>query len=140
MKARGPGVSMEVSQQQALEEWRGVLGAAHVVTDAPLLDAAGTATFETTARIPAILRPANVNEVRAVLKIANSFRSPVYPVSSGKNWGYGSRVPTANNSALLDLSRMNRIVECHEQLAYATVEPGVTQAQLFSYLRSARSH
>ena len=30
---------------------------------------------------------------RPVLRIANEYRIPVYPVSGGCNWGYGSRVP-----------------------------------------------
>jgi 4-cresol dehydrogenase (hydroxylating) len=34
---------------------------------------------------------------------------------------------------------MNRIVEFNEDLAYATVEPGVTQGQLFDFLRERRS-
>jgi len=41
---------------------------------------------------------------------------------------------------LLDLSRMNRILDFSEELGYVTVEPGVTQAQLYSYLRDRQSN
>ena len=126
-------------QQRALDEWRSALGAPQVVTDAQMLDAAGTATFETRSRIPVVLKPGNATEVRAAIKIANRYQYPVYPISSGKNWGYGSRVPTADNCALLDLGRMNGIVDFNEELAYVTVEPGVTQAQLFDFLCSRKS-
>src|SRR5262249_23872360 len=40
---------------------------------------------------------------------------------------------------LLDLSRMNRILDFNEELAYATVEPGVTQRQLFAFLQERKS-
>ena len=68
------------------------------------------------------------------------FGVPVYPISSGKNWGYGSRVPAADGCILLDLGRMNRIVDFNEELAYVTVEPGVTQAQLYAFLRERGSN
>ncbi len=59
--------------------------------------------------------------------------SPSIPISSGKNWGYGSRVPP-RDGVLVDLGRLNRIVDFSEELAYVTVEPGVTQRQLYQFL------
>lgn len=128
-----------MTRQRALEEWRSALGPAHVLTEAATLNRAAKATFDTTARIPVILRPADTGQVMAVLRIAGRYGLPIYPISSGKNWGYGSRVPTADDCALLDLSRMNRIVDFSEELAYVTVEPGVTQGQLYEFLQSRRS-
>lgn len=49
-------------------------------------------------------------------------------------------MPTADRCALLDLSRMNRILDFDERLGYVTVEPGVTQRQLFEFLRQRNSH
>ena len=86
-----------------------------------------------------ILRPADRQQVQACLRVANAHRVAVYPISTGRNWGYGSRVPAADGSVLLDLGRMNRIVDFSEDLAYVTVEPGVTQQQLFDFLRDNRS-
>jgi 4-cresol dehydrogenase (hydroxylating) len=40
---------------------------------------------------------------------------------------------------LLDLGRLNRIIELDEELAYVTIEPGVTQRQLFEFLRARGS-
>ena len=72
------------------------------------------------------------------VRIANRFRVPLYPISSGKNWGYGSRVP-ARDGVLLDLGRLNRILDFDEELAYVTLEPGVTQRQLHDFLRERNS-
>ncbi|MBT3221309.1 MAG: FAD-binding oxidoreductase, partial [Proteobacteria bacterium] len=52
---------------------------------------------------------------------------------------YGSRVPTDDGSIILELHRLNRIVEYSEDLAYVTVEPGVTQQQLYSFLQAQKS-
>jgi len=123
----------------ALAELATALGAAHVVTDAAVRRSAETSTFATSHKIPGIIRPASRAEVQECLRIANRFHVPVYPISSGKNWGYGSRVPAADGCLLLDLGRMNRILDFSEELAYVTVEPGVTQAQLYAFLEEKGS-
>ena len=123
----------------ALAHMTEVVGLQYVITDASALRSAETSTFSTGHRIPGIIRPGNLAEVQECVRVANRFRVPIYPISSGKNWGYGSRVPAADGCFLLDLGRMNRIVDFNEELAYVTVEPGVTQAQLYDFLRERGS-
>jgi 4-cresol dehydrogenase (hydroxylating) flavoprotein subunit len=123
----------------ALAAFADAVGADHVIADPAALAAANAATFATAQRAPAIVRPASRDEVRACLAVANRFRVPVHPVSRGKNWGFGSRVPTRDGAVLLDLGRMNRIVDFDEALAYVTVEPGVTFADLHAFLRARGS-
>ncbi len=123
----------------ALREWEQLLGAEFAQTDGPALRAAATATFATAQTIPAILRPGSREQVQACLKIANRFATPLYPISTGKNWGYGSRVPPLDGCALLDLSRLDRIREFSEELAFVTVEPGVTQRRLHQFLTDRHS-
>jgi 4-cresol dehydrogenase (hydroxylating) len=119
----------------AFDAWRDVLGAAYVSADATALQSAQRTTFATGQRVEGILRPASRSQVQACLRIANRYGVPLYPISGGKNWGYGSRVPPHDDCALLDLSRMNRIVDYDERLAYVSVEPGVTQRQLYHFLQ-----
>jgi 4-cresol dehydrogenase (hydroxylating) len=125
--------------QAAIEDWTALLGPAHVVCDRASLEAVETATFPTHQRVPAIVRPGSTADVQECLRIAAQHGICVYPVSSGKNWGYGSRVPTADGCVLLELGRMNRILDFSEDLAYVTVEPGVTQRQLFRFLQEKKS-
>jgi 4-cresol dehydrogenase (hydroxylating) len=125
--------------ETALSEWSALLGDEQIVLDRSVLRAAETATFGTRQRVPAILRPSRREEVQEILRIANRCCVPVYPISSGRNWGYGSKVPARDGCALLDLSRMNRILDFSEDLAYVTVEPGVTQGQLYEFLRERKS-
>lgn len=124
----------------ALAEWTALLGDEHVITEAGETEAAGTATFATRNRVPAVLRPGVREDVQECLRIAGRHGVPVYPISGGRNWGYGSRVPTADGSVLLDLRRLNRILDFDERLGYVTMEPGVTQGQLYQFLRDRRSH
>jgi 4-cresol dehydrogenase (hydroxylating) len=126
--------------QAARRDWCEVVGAEHVISDPGALRAAQTTTFATHQTVPSIVRPANRRQVQQCVQIANRHRVPLYAISSGFNWGYGSRVPAADACVLLDLRRMNRIVDFNEQLAYATVEPGVTQAQLLEFLRARKSN
>ena len=131
---------LEEKWHPALAQWQIVLGSRWVISDPAQLAAVETTTFFTDQKVTAILRPASREQVQACLRIATRFQVPVYPRSSGKNWGYGSGVPPQTNCAILDLSRMNRILEYHEKLAYVTVEPGVTQRQLYDFLSSQKSN
>ena len=108
-------------------------------TDSASLARAETATFRTNRTIQAILRPETREQVQECVRAANGDGTRLYPISTGKNWGYGSSVPAADGCALLDLSRLNRIVDFNERLGYVTVEPGVTQRQLFTFLEASKS-
>ncbi len=132
-------LKLEAGLEGAVLAWREALGGEFVVTEQAELDAAQTTTFSTRQKIPVILRPANREQVQECLRIANQFRVPVYPVSSGLNWGYGSKVPDTDGCALMELMRMNRIVDFNQDLAYVTVEPGVTQAQLYQFLQDRKA-
>lgn len=119
----------------ALAEWERAIGATFVTTDPSAVGPAQTASYPTVERVLAILRPADRAEVQACVRIANTYGIPLYPVSSGKNWGYGSRVPTFDGCVILDLARLDRIIKLDEELAYVVVEPGVTQRMLYAYLQ-----
>ena len=123
----------------ALQEWTALLGAEHVISNRTELSSAETATFASERTIPAILRPDSRGQVQECLRIANRFQTPVHPISSGKNWGYGSRLPSSDGCVLLDLGRLNRILDFSESLGYVTVEPGVTQRQLYAFLKEIKS-
>ena len=118
----------------AVLAWAKAIGVEHVVTDGEACAAYARATFPVTRAIAAVLKPGCVADVRACVRIANEHRVPLYPVSGGKNWGLGSRAPSADGCALLDLSRLDRILDFDEGLAYLTVEPGVTFRQAHDFL------
>jgi 4-cresol dehydrogenase (hydroxylating) len=78
--------------------------------------------------------PETVEQVQAIVRIANQFRQPIWPVSTGKNMGYGQTTTAMPGQMILDLKRMNRIIDVDPVLCTALVEPGVTYRQLKDYL------
>jgi (+)-pinoresinol hydroxylase len=55
-------------------------------------------------RVPsAAVAPANVEEVQAVVKIANQYKIPLWPVSTGKNLGYGGTSPVLSGTPCFEL-------------------------------------
>lgn len=85
-----------------------------------------------------VLYPKNSQQVQKCLQIANRYKITLHPISTGKNWGYGNIIPE-KNSFILDLHRLNKIIELNKKLGYVVIQPGVTFRQLFDYLRSENS-
>ena len=132
------GYAVNGRLEAAIDKWRGIIGGDNVVTSAESLAAAGTATFSTDHAVKALIRPGTREEVQDCVRIANHSKIPIYAVSTGKNWGYGSKAPTAD-ACVMELHRLNRILDYNETLAYVTIEPGVTQIQLYDFLRTRKA-
>jgi 4-cresol dehydrogenase (hydroxylating) len=113
-----------------------VLGAAHVCADSDTRAAYQANVGAVTREISMVLRPEDADQVRRIVVIANEYRVPLYPISRGCNWGFGSRLPARDGCAVVDLSRMNKIISVDAEHAYAIVEPGVTQGQLYDHLEA----
>jgi 4-cresol dehydrogenase (hydroxylating) len=80
------------------------------------------------------IAPTALEEVQAAVRIANQFRLPLWPISRGKNLGYGTSAPELAGSVVLDLSRMKKI-EFDEANGVVTLEPGVGFYDLYDYLQ-----
>jgi 4-cresol dehydrogenase (hydroxylating) flavoprotein subunit len=83
----------------------------------------------------AAIAPASTEQVQQIVKIANELRVPLWTVSRGKNFAYGGAAPVLSGSVVLDLSRMNRILEVNEKFGYALVEPGVSYFDLYRHIQ-----
>src|SRR5688500_4176041 len=81
----------------------------------------------------AVLMPGSVEEVQAVLRIANQHGTPVWTSSQGRNKGYGGGAPRVPGSFTMSLRRMNRVIEVDEESAWALVEPGVRFFDLYQH-------
>lgn len=81
--------------------------------------------------------PSSVQEVVRLVRAANKTRIRLYPYSTGLNFGYGGKSPVVPGSRLVNLSKMNRILNEDEislDNPVAVIEPGVTQEQLHAFL------
>jgi 4-cresol dehydrogenase (hydroxylating) len=87
-------------------------------------------------RVPsAAVSPESTTQVQAIVRIANEFQIPVWTISTGRNLGYGGSAPAYSGSVVLDLKRMNRIIEVNDKTHYAVVEPGVSYFDLYRYIQ-----
>jgi 4-cresol dehydrogenase (hydroxylating) len=83
------------------------------------------------------IAPASVEQVQAVVRIAAAHRLPLWPISRGKNLGYGGSAPRLSGSLVLDLSRMKKI-EVDEANGTVLLEPGVGFYDLYDFLQSRK--
>jgi 4-cresol dehydrogenase (hydroxylating) len=117
----------------AIEAWRARLGSEGVLDATDAERAYGASTTGSKRTVVAALRPKSVEDVRAIVSTASECGVPLYPLSTGRNWGYGCSLPVQNGCAILDLSGLKRI-EMDAERGLVTLEPGVTQGDLSDYL------
>lgn len=122
----------------ALEELRELLGPEHVqVNDAQVTNGWYMEHANTHDMMPlldaeefiasAVAYPGSVEDVQRVVKWANKHLIPIFPISIGRNLGYGGAAPRVRGSVTLDLGRrMNRILDINADDFTCLVEPGVT--------------
>jgi 4-cresol dehydrogenase (hydroxylating) flavoprotein subunit len=79
--------------------------------------------------------PLTAEQIQAIVRVAASHRVPLWPISRGKNLGYGTAAPILTGSIVLDLSRMKKI-EIDVENATAVLEPGVGFYDLYDYLQT----
>jgi len=82
----------------------------------------------------AVILPENTAEVQAIVRLCNRYKIIFRPICTGWTGTF------AKGSLLLDLRRMNRIVEINEKNMYAVVEPYVITAQLQAELMKRGLH
>jgi len=79
-----------------------------------------------------VVLPKTVEEVQAIICLANKEKIAVTPYIAGGNIG-GLTIPLKGGISL-DLKRMNRIIEVNETDMYAIIEPGVQFGHMKAYL------
>jgi len=112
-----------------LEHWREHLSPAQVDDAEQAQLRYGRDTTGAQRQLLGAVRAADQGQVVKVMTLAHAAGIPVHPISTGRNWGYGSALPAAQGCLLLDLGGMKGC-EFHADQGVATVEPGVTQADL----------
>lgn len=112
-----------------------IVGKENLILDEEDLNNWSVNTLDSNRSIVGIIRPADQAEVLKIINICSEENIYYYPISSGKNWGYGGATAVKNDMLILDLSRVNRIVEFNNELSYVIVEPGVTQQNLYDYMK-----
>ncbi len=118
--------------QAAFQEWSKIQGLT-------LIEAQGLArytknTIGAARNLLGALKPSSSLQIPEIVRIASRHQVPLSPVSTGRNWGYGSALSPVDDCVILDLGELNRILQFDPQLGIVTLEPGVTQQQLHDYI------
>lgn len=133
-----PGVT-EAELDQAFAAFAAAIGAEKVATDAAALEdfqdpfqVPGTAT-----NVPSgVVSPTSVEDVQAIVRLANEYRVPLWPIGRGKNNGYGGAAPQVRGAVMVSFRNMNKVLEINEELGYAIVEPGVSWFDLHDAIKA----
>lgn len=119
----------------ALSQWSALIGEHNVLAGPAAALAFGRDTSAIQRHIPAALRIEDSAWLPEIMRIASQHRVPVYPISTGKNWGYGSALPARDGCVVIDLSPLKKIIHFDSELGVVTLEPGVTQGMLADFLK-----
>ncbi|EPS43627.1 hypothetical protein H072_2365 [Dactylellina haptotyla CBS 200.50] len=82
--------------------------------------------------------PGSTEDVQKIVKWANRYLIPVYPISMGRNLGYGGAAPRLRGSLLVDLGkRMNKVLNIDGHNASCLIEPGVSYFGLYEAVQKS---
>lgn len=79
-----------------------------------------------------VVAPRTAEEVQEIVKLANRDKIPVVPLGGGLS--LTGLVMPLRGGMVVDLKRMDRIIEVNDRGRYALVEAGVSQGKLATYL------
>ncbi len=111
-----------------LEKLRSIVGAENMRTDPLDLYVYGADASVHEAPASAVVRPETIEQVQAIMRYANAELIPVIPRGAGSGMS-GQAVP-AKGGIVMDMKRMNRILEIRPADVLCRVEPGVVDDDL----------
>ncbi|MDA8794022.1 FAD-binding protein, partial [Bacteriovoracaceae bacterium] len=83
--------------------------------------------------------PKTIAEVQEIIKNANILKENIYPISSAKSYGMGTKINFSSKASYLDLKYLKKISNYDEQKGVIEIESGVTQKELSTYLEHSHS-
>ena len=111
------------------QDLAGIIGSKYVSDDPETLEKySKDYSFVQPRRPSCVAYPKSAEEVQQIVKYANERLIPVTPRSSGISF-YGAGIPS-EGGIIVDLTRMNKILEVDARNKKVKVEPGVTWAQV----------
>jgi len=116
-------------QGRLLNRLCGVLGAANVLLDPASRRLHSDDIYCRGQPAAAVLRPASTEQLQSVVRQCTEAGVPVFPRGGGMSYT-GGYLPSGQVSVIIDLGRMDRIVEINSEDMYVKVECGCTWASL----------
>jgi glycolate oxidase len=101
-----------------------IVGAQYVITGLDM-EKFSTDVYRSRVSPLAVLSPGSVEELQAVVRACAAAKVAVFVRGGGASYTDGY-LPSRSSALLIDMGRLNRIVEINERDAYVTVEAGIT--------------
>ena len=79
-----------------------------------------------------VVMPSTIEQIQSVVRLANEEKIPIVPMGAGMTLS-GLTIPI-KGGIVLDMKRMDQILEINETSRYALIEAGVTTGNLTAYL------
>jgi FAD/FMN-containing dehydrogenase len=112
-----------------------IVGDKNVSTDPrDLEEYSGTKTLSKIRTPACIVWPQTVDQIKRIVELANAKSIPIVPVSSGGPRLRGDTIPQSDNSVILNLAKMSKILRVDRNNKVAIVEAGVTYADFVKEL------
>ncbi len=119
--------------EDVLKRLKEIVGERYVATDPETLYIYSNCMINDAGFLPdVVVLPGGVDDVQAVVRLCNDEKVGLTPFISGSSPDVLSR--PRDGGIIMDLKRMDKILEVNERNWYALVEPGVTLGQLKAYL------
>ncbi len=116
------------AKSEIFKELKKIVGSKYVSADAATLKAYSYDVSLYKGSPDFVVRPRTAKEVSEIVKLANKYKIPVIPRGSGSGTT-GGAVPI-KGGIVIDLTRMNSILEIDTANLQVVVEPGVVHAKL----------
>ncbi len=126
-----------MSEEQIFHSLAKICGSKYISHDPNVLENYSTDLSFVKGKKPCyVVWPKKTKHIEEILKLANSVGFTVIPVSSRSSLRYhGDTLPQKDNSIIVDLSRMDRILSIDRKNRVLMVEPGVIFSQLIPALQ-----
>jgi len=118
-----------IEEKYVVESLEEIVGSENLVTDSIVLEKyAKDGSFVKPMKPLCAAKPATIEEVQGIVRLANRVGIALFPYSSGTTY-QGGHIPT-ERGITIDLSRLNKIDLLDTVARNAIIEPGVTFEQL----------
>lgn len=119
-----------------LQTLQAIVGKDNVLLDEESRQLFVTDVYTTGAPAKAVVKPSSTEELSAIIKATVAEGIPLVPRGGGMSYTSGY-VPKFDNSIMLDMSNMNRILDVNTDDMYVTVEAGCTWKSLYEKLKDS---
>ncbi|MHA2391369.1 MAG: FAD-binding oxidoreductase [Promethearchaeota archaeon] len=120
--------------QNSYEEIENIVGTKYVTNSEPICYSYSMNCDYTLQGIPDIVvKPRTPEEISEILKVANKYKVQVIPRGGGADLTGGAK-PIGDGGIVLDVTRMNKILDVDEENRIVTVEVGISWSELCEQL------